>query len=72
MTLDNHSIVALLDGYDKESKAFKNEALRMCWNMRGGLNYTEAMNLSRSEREIISKLVEDNLEITKKTGLPHF
>ena len=40
--------------------------------MRGGLTYTEAMELGKEEREIISKIVEDNLEATKKSGLPFF
>jgi hypothetical protein len=40
--------------------------------MRGGLTYEEALNLSYTEREIISDLVKENLETTKKTGLPHF
>jgi hypothetical protein len=40
--------------------------------MRGGLTYEEALNLSWTEREIISDLVKENLETTKKTGLPHF
>lgn len=40
--------------------------------MRGGLTYEEAMNLSFNERKAISDLVKDNLETTKKTGLPYF
>ena len=72
MTLDNDAIIALINGYDKESKALKNEALKFCWYMRGGLTYTEAMNLSKEEREIIAKIIEDNLEATKKSGLPFF
>jgi hypothetical protein len=40
--------------------------------MRGGLTYEEALNLSWTEREIVSDLVKENLETTKKTGLPHF
>jgi hypothetical protein len=40
--------------------------------MRGGITYDDAMCLSASERELISKIVEDNLEVTKKTGLPYF
>ena len=40
--------------------------------MRGGLNYSDAMMLSHQDREIISKIVEDNLETTKKSGLPFF
>ena len=40
--------------------------------MRGGLTYEEAMNLSYNERKVIGDLVKDNLETTKKTGLPYF
>jgi len=72
LTLDTDAIIALLEGYDKESKALKNEALKFCWYMRGGLTYTEAMELSKEEREIIAKIIEDNLEATKKSGLPFF
>lgn len=40
--------------------------------MRGGLTYTEAMNLSQTERELVSEIVKENLETTKKSGLPFF
>lgn len=72
MTLNNEQIVALLEGYDKESKALKKEALTLAWYMRGGLSYEEAMYLSQSERETISKIIEGNMETTKKSGLPFF
>ena len=72
MTLTNKEIVALLDGYDKESKALKKEALTLAWYMRGGLSYEEAMYLSQSERETIGKIIESNMEVAKKTGMPFF
>lgn len=72
MTLSNEDIVNLLEGYEKESKAFKEEALRLCWYMRGGITYDEAMQLSQDERNIISKIIKDNIEITKKSGLPFY
>jgi hypothetical protein len=37
-----------------------------------GLSYAEAMNLSYDEREIIGEIIKENLETTKKTGLPFF
>jgi hypothetical protein len=40
--------------------------------MRGGLSYAEAMNLCEDERKLIADLVKDNMETTKKTGLPFF
>ncbi len=44
----------------------------MCWHMRGGVTYEEAMNMSISEKNIISKLIEEHMETTKKSGLPYF
>lgn len=57
---------------DQESKQIRDDALKMCWYMRGGLTYTEAMNLSSQERDIIARLIKENLETTKKSGLPFF
>ena len=57
---------------EAQSKALKEEALRLTWYMRGGITYDEAMLLSFQEREIIGKIVKDNLETTKKSGLPFF
>jgi len=40
--------------------------------MRGSLSYEEAYYLGPEEREIIGKLIEQNIETTKKTQLPYF
>ena len=40
--------------------------------MRGGVTYNEACGMSPAEREIVGKLVKENLETTKKTGQPFF
>jgi hypothetical protein len=40
--------------------------------MRGGLTYQEATNLCFQEREIISDIIKENLETTKKTGMNWF
>ena len=50
----------------------RSEVLKICWYMRGGLTYTEGMNLSSDERGAIGKIVKENLETTKKSGLPFF
>ncbi len=57
---------------DKEAQSIRDEALKMCWYMRGGLTYNEAMHLSFQERESIGRLIKENLETTKKTGLPFY
>lgn len=40
--------------------------------MRGGVTYEEAMQMSDAERKIMSEIVKENLETTKKSGLPFF
>ena len=56
---------------DKEAKEIKKEVLKMCWYMRG-LSYSEGMNLSFDERQIVGEIIKENLETTKKSGLPFF
>jgi mRNA-degrading endonuclease RelE of RelBE toxin-antitoxin system len=56
---------------DKEARSIKKDILKMCWYMRG-LSYTEGMNLGHEEREIVSEIIKENLETTKKSGLPFF
>jgi hypothetical protein len=72
LSLDNDSIVEWLDQMEKETKALKSEILKMCWFMRGGLDYEQAVMLSNDERVIISDLIKENMETTKKSGLPFF
>jgi hypothetical protein len=44
----------------------------MCWYMRGGLSYNDAMLLGSDERRIINEIIKDNLETAKKSGMPFF
>ena len=56
---------------DKEARAIKKDCLKLCWYMRG-LSYAEVMNMSYEERDLIGEIVKENLETTKKSGLPFF
>lgn len=44
----------------------------MCWYMRGGITIDEAFALGYDDRVIISEIIKDNLETTKKTGMAFF
>jgi hypothetical protein len=57
---------------DHECNEIRQEALRMSWYMRGGISYDHALQLSVGERKLINGLIKDNLETTKKSGLPFF
>jgi len=56
---------------DKEARSIKKDILKMCWYMRG-LSYSEGMHLGHEEREIVGEIIKENLETTKKSGLPFF
>jgi hypothetical protein len=62
----------MIEGMDKEARAIRDEALRMMWWMRGGLNYEDAMLLGQVEKEIINQIIKDNMKSTKDSGLPFF
>ena len=57
---------------DSDVKNLKHELLKICWYMRGGVTYQEALNMSLDERKIVGNIVKDNLETTKKTGRDFF
>ncbi len=56
---------------DKEARDIKKEVMKISWYMRG-LSFSEAMHLSFEDREIAHEIIKENLETTKKTGLPFF
>jgi hypothetical protein len=57
---------------EKEADAIKSESIKMCWYMRGGLSFNEVMHMSHKERDMVGTLVKENLDTTKKSGLPFF
>jgi len=57
---------------ENTTKEIRHELLKICWYMRGGVTYEESAAMSPQDREMVSRLVKDNLETTKKTGQPFF
>ena len=70
MTSTPDQIEAIVEKMDKEVKSLKQDLLKMCWFMRGGITYSEACNMGVNERELINAIIKDNLETAKKTGQP--
>ena len=54
------------------AKEIRNELLKICWYMRGGVTYEESAAMSPDDRKMVANLVKENLETTKKTGQPFF
>ena len=72
MYLDNDGIDRVVKEYEKDTKALKEELIKICWFMRGGITLTEAFLLTMDDRLLVGALIEENLKITKDSGLPFF
>ena len=58
-----------LENFQKE---LKHDLFKICWYMRGGITLEEAYNLCSEDKEIISRIIKENLNTTKESGLPFF
>ena len=65
-------ILAEVDNLEKQTKGFKEELYKVCWFMWGSISVQEIFNMSTEDREILGNIIKDNLETTKKSGLPFF
>jgi hypothetical protein len=72
LSLSLEEIQELSDKMEKQTKALKNQLYKLCWYMRGSLSFSEAFDLSLEDMEIISEIIKDNLDTTKKTQMPFF
>jgi hypothetical protein len=70
--MGDSEIVSYLKDFDNQVKNLKLETMKVCWFMRGGITWQEALNLSPEERTVVSQLVKENMETTKKSGQPFF
>lgn len=57
---------------DKDVVAIRSEASKLMWFSRGGLSYEDAFYLGPSDRKIFADLIKQNMDTTKKSGLPFF
>ena len=72
MTSDAESIEKMMEKFDNDIARVKSECLKLARYMRGGITYDQVMALSIDERNMISAIIKENMETTKKSGLPFF
>ena len=72
MHLDRDEIKTMTDSMEKERMDIPFNAQKIAWYMRGGVDFTDIMNMSTQEIDNLNKIIDDNLETTKKTKLPFF
>jgi hypothetical protein len=69
---DNDQIKRTVDKMEKDSRLLSAELIKLMWYMRGSITYEDAMNLTTAEKKIVTDLIKENLETTKKTHMPFF
>ena len=57
---------------DREVEALKESLFKMCWFMRGGTTIEQLYQMDIKDHKLISKIIRENLETTKESGLPFF
>jgi hypothetical protein len=72
LILSNQDIETYVDQMEKDSTDFREQCLKMSWYMRGGATYEDVLQMSQTERQLVSNLIKDNLETTNKSRLPFF
>ena len=70
--MGDSDIISYLKSFDNETKNLKLEIMKICWFLRGGMSWNEALVLSPDERAVATQLVKENMETTKKSGQPFF
>lgn len=46
--------------------------MKICWYMRGSVSIDEIYVMGPDDRDICATLIKENIETTKKSGLPFF
>lgn len=72
LRLSEEEIEKLVEEMEVEVKNIYENLLRLSWYMRGGVRYLDLFNMNVREIEVINKIIDGNLELTKNSKLPFF
>jgi hypothetical protein len=70
MTADQ--IEKLTSDMVKEIETIDINSEKLSWYMRGGVTYVDIMNMTSKQIDSLNKIIDENLETTKKTKMPFF
>jgi hypothetical protein len=69
--MSNSDIENYVKNLDSIAKQIKDEIFRLSWYMRGGISAQDLFHIySFEDRSIISNIIKENVEATKKSGMP--
>jgi len=71
VSMSNSDIENYVKNLDSIAKQIKDEIFRLSWYMRGGISAQDLFHIySFEDRSIISNIIKENVEATKKSGMP--
>jgi hypothetical protein len=70
--MTDDQIEKFTDDMVKQIDAIDSNAQRIGWYMRGGVTYNDIMMMSGKQVDSLNKIIDDNLETSKKSGMPFF
>ena len=71
MYTSDSEILDIAKSLDNEVKRIKHEVYKLSWYMRGGVDSSTLMHdTDLEDLGILSKIVEENIEMSKKAGTP--
>lgn len=68
MLFSDSDVQALSDDLETQVKNLKYNVYKLSWYMRGGVQATDLFNTDVEDIEILSKIVQENIEMSKKAG----
>lgn len=70
--LTDEEMIELFKKYENQINDIRKEAAKLSWFMRGGASFEDILEMTNAERSALSMIINENLETTKKSGMPFF
>ena len=69
--MSNEQIEGMINSLESQATAIKEEIFKIAWYMRGGVTSDQLFHsYTLEDRKILGKIIADNIELTKKSGMP--
>lgn len=69
--MQESDILEEVEKLENQTKQLKDDIFRIAWHMRGGVTSEDLFwRYSVEDREILSRIIKDNIELTNKTKMP--
>lgn len=62
--------IKMFEQLRREARSLVRSVIELIYYMRGAISYTEMMEMSYAEREVVSEFLEQRMEVEKKNPHP--